>query len=122
VNSTEAPADLTQGQKLLARRAATISIACERLKGQAAVAMEIANQGASMAAVKKREPKALVHHASKSNARLKAIGGSRSDHWNNILANQTVQALWLHSDPETRDKQYSATVAALVGIEPKDEL
>lgn len=54
---------------------------------------------------------------------LKNIGGSRSDHWNNILANQTVQALWLkHSDPATRDKQYSATVAALVGIGPKDEL
>lgn len=54
---------------------------------------------------------------------LKSIGGSRSDHWNNILANQTAQALWLtHSDPATRDKQYSATVAALVGIGPKDEL
>lgn len=54
---------------------------------------------------------------------LKDIGGSRSDHWNNILANQTVQALWLkHSDPVTRDKQYSATVAALAGIGPKDEL
>jgi hypothetical protein len=54
---------------------------------------------------------------------LKNIGGSRSDHWNNILANQTIQALWLnHSDPEARDKQFSATVAALVGIGPKDEL
>jgi hypothetical protein len=54
---------------------------------------------------------------------LKNIGGSRSDHWNNTLANQVVQALWLkHSDPPTRDKQYSATVAALVGIGPKDEL
>jgi hypothetical protein len=55
--------------------------------------------------------------------RLKNIGGSRSDHLNNILANQTINALWLkHSDPETRDKQYSATVAALIGIAPKDEL
>ena len=27
-----------------------------------------------------------------------------------------------HSDPATREKQYSATVAALVGIGPKDEL
>jgi hypothetical protein len=26
---------------------------------------------------------------------LKSIGGSQSDHWNNLLANQTVQALWL---------------------------
>jgi hypothetical protein len=54
---------------------------------------------------------------------LKHIGGSRSDDWNNLLANQAVQALWLkHSDVATRDKQYRATVAALVGIGPKDEL
>jgi hypothetical protein len=54
---------------------------------------------------------------------LKNIGGSRSDHWNRLLADQSVQALWLkNSDPETRDKQFSATVAALVGIGPKDEL
>jgi len=55
--------------------------------------------------------------------RLKNIGGSQSDHWNNTLANQAVQALWLkNSSPEERDKQLSATVAALVGIAPKDEL
>jgi hypothetical protein len=54
---------------------------------------------------------------------LKEIGGSRSDHWNNNLANQTLQSLWVkHSDRETQDKQYSATVAALIGIGPKDEL
>lgn len=55
--------------------------------------------------------------------RLKNIGGSQSDHWNNTLANQAVQALWVkNSSPEERDKQLSATVAALVGIAPKDEL
>jgi hypothetical protein len=49
--------------------------------------------------------------------RLKAIGGSPSDNWNNVLANQTVSALWLkHSDETTRDRQYSATVAGLAGI------
>ena len=54
---------------------------------------------------------------------LKNIGGSQSDHWNLILANQAIQALWLkNSDTETRDKQVSATFAALIGIEPKDEL
>jgi hypothetical protein len=54
---------------------------------------------------------------------LKNIGGSRSDHWNNIIANQTINALWLkHSDAETQEKQFSATVAALIGIAPKDEL
>ena len=54
---------------------------------------------------------------------LKNIGGSRSDHWNNILANQAVQALWVkNSSPEERNKQLSATVAALMGVAPKDEL
>ncbi|MBX3552905.1 MAG: hypothetical protein KF697_10630 [Pseudolabrys sp.] len=52
--------------------------------------------------------------------RLKNIGGSQSDHWNNILANQAVQALWLkNSSAEERDKQLSATVAALICIAPK---
>jgi hypothetical protein len=55
--------------------------------------------------------------------RLKSIGGSQSDHWNNTLANQAVQALWVkNSSAEERDKQLSATVAALMGIAPKDEL
>jgi len=54
---------------------------------------------------------------------LKCIGGSRSNHWNNVLANQTIQALWLkHSDNDTRDRQYGATVAALGGIAPNDEI
>jgi hypothetical protein len=55
--------------------------------------------------------------------RLKSIGGSQSDHWNGTLANQAGQALWLkNSTPVERDKQLSATVAALMGIAPKDEL
>jgi hypothetical protein len=54
---------------------------------------------------------------------LKQIGGSRSDQWNNILANQALQTLWLkHSDKETRDQQCDATVAGLIGIGPRDEL
>jgi hypothetical protein len=55
--------------------------------------------------------------------RLKNIGSSKSDHWNNTLANQAMHALWMkNSDKEERDRQLSATVAALVGIGPKDEL
>ena len=65
----------------------------------------------------------VVNNPDNLKGALKNIGGSRSDHWNNILANQTVQALWLEpSDAETRDKQFNATVAALIGIGPKDEL
>ncbi|WP_245316536.1 hypothetical protein [Mesorhizobium wenxiniae] len=55
--------------------------------------------------------------------RLKDIGGSKSDQWNNTLANQAMQALWTkNSDANTRDKQLGATIAALMGIAPKDEL
>jgi hypothetical protein len=54
---------------------------------------------------------------------LKEFGGSRFDDWNDILTSQTVQTLWLkHSGPETQDKQFSAALAALIGIGPKDEL
>jgi hypothetical protein len=54
---------------------------------------------------------------------LKLIGGSKFDDWNSILADQTLTTLWLaHSKKETRDRQYSATFAALVGIGPKDEI
>jgi hypothetical protein len=55
--------------------------------------------------------------------KLKLIGGSTSDDWNNVLANQTIQTLWVkHSDEETLDQQLAATSAALVGIAPGDEL
>jgi len=55
--------------------------------------------------------------------RLKLIGGSASDNWNNILANQAMQTLWVkHSDEETLDRQLAATTAAMIGIRPKDEL
>ncbi len=75
-------------------------------------------------AVAKAEPKTVVvDDPEDRRGRLKSIGGSQSDHWNNILANQAVQALWVkNSSPEERDKQLSATVAALIGIAPKDEL
>jgi hypothetical protein len=71
-------------------------------------------------------PKALTVVAkdpAQERGELKRIGGSQSDDWNNLLANQAIQALWLkNSDPEARDRKLSATVAALVGINPKDEL
>jgi hypothetical protein len=51
---------------------------------------------------------------------LENFGGSRSDDWNNVVACQVVNALWVH--PETRDKQIRAALAGLSGIGPKDEL
>jgi hypothetical protein len=66
--------------------------------------------------------KVIVHRPEESKSELKCIGGSQSDDWNNMLANQAARALWLSSDAEEQDRQMSATVAALMGIAPKDEL
>jgi uncharacterized membrane protein YccC len=54
---------------------------------------------------------------------LKNIGGSQSDQWNSLLADQAIEALWKkNSDTDTYRRQLDATVAALVGICPRDEL
>jgi hypothetical protein len=54
---------------------------------------------------------------------LKRLGGSRSDQWNNTLANQALNAVWAkNADTAERDKLISATLSALMGIGPKDEL
>jgi hypothetical protein len=58
-----------------------------------------------------------------TSGRLKHLGGSVSDRWNLVLADQATQTLWTkHSDKETRDRQLNATLDAMVGIEPRDEL
>ncbi len=54
---------------------------------------------------------------------FKARGGSESDHWNTEIVNQTGQAVWVkNSDPSTLERLAWATVAALEGIGPRDEL
>src|SRR3954453_9918971 len=54
---------------------------------------------------------------------LKALGGSSDDDFNNVLANQVVQALWLaKSDKDERGRQMQAAVSAMFGVQPGDEL
>src|SRR3954451_23128259 len=54
---------------------------------------------------------------------FKHMGGSDSDHFNQILANQTLEALWVaNSDEEQRNRQPRAAPAALIGAKPQDEL
>jgi hypothetical protein len=53
----------------------------------------------------------------------KHIGGSQADDWNDVLVNEAVNSLWLsHPDKNWRKRQISATVAALIGIGPRDEI
>ena len=70
----------------------------------------------------KKKARVDVHDLSKRKGVLKCIGGSMSDDWNNILANQTIQTIWPKNTDagEIRHQQY-ATISALIGIKPGDE-
>jgi hypothetical protein len=76
-----------------------------------------------MNAAEKSEPTtASAQKPARLSGKLKYIGGSISDDWNNILANQTVQTLWLqNSDVEQVKRQRRAAVDVLICISPRDE-
>ncbi len=64
-----------------------------------------------------------LREAATDRGELQMLGGSRSDDWNTILADQAIRTLWTaHADQETLDRKISAATAALVGIAPRDEL
>jgi hypothetical protein len=51
------------------------------------------------------------------------VGGSGSDDFNHVLANQAVRSLWTaHSDEAAKDQQIQATLSGMIGIRPRDEL
>jgi hypothetical protein len=78
--------------------------------------MTKAKQPAQKTVVEARDPSLLP-------GRLKSLGGSNSDTWNNVLANQAVQTIWgRNSNDEERKDQIGATIDALMGIAPRDEL
>jgi hypothetical protein len=54
---------------------------------------------------------------------LKPIGGSDNDDFCNVLVNQVCSSLWKkNSDPDQRQRQILAVVAAMMGMQPRDEL
>jgi hypothetical protein len=55
--------------------------------------------------------------------KLKALGGSQSDLFNNWLGDQVAKSLWAaQSTPQQYHDQCNATMAAMIGIGPRDEL
>jgi hypothetical protein len=56
------------------------------------------------------ETKDPTHHSGK----LKRLGGSSSDDWNNRIANEAINTLWIkNSDEETRHRQMTAAIDGL---------
>jgi hypothetical protein len=80
--------------------------------------------GTRKAVVTRRQVETVVtEDAARDPPALQRLGGSQSDSWNNVLANQVIKTLWLDkSDERARDRQFSAAMAGLTGIGPKDEL
>jgi hypothetical protein len=71
------------------------------------------------------EPVPEKHHRlDGTNPKLKYIGGSNFDAWNNVLANQALSSGWYGNNPEAErtHRQQSASLSLLAGVEPKDEL
>ena len=58
-----------------------------------------------MTVKKKTEPQVQVHDLSKIRGELRMIGGSMSDDWNNIIANQAVGALWFRENADTEENR-----------------
>ena len=77
--------------------------------------------GKRAVAGKKKRTIVVVNDPDDLKGALESIGGSQSDSWNNVVAAQALETLWL-TNSHKEAQQYSATVAALVGIGPRDEL
>jgi hypothetical protein len=55
--------------------------------------------------------------------KLRHVGGSSYDDWNDALLNQAVNAIWFGgADIQTRQKLCAAAMTGLTGIAPRDEL
>ena len=73
--------------------------------------------------IEKKERVLVAKDPTQQPGKLKMLGGSASDDWNNVLANQTIQTIWLkNSDEEAINRQLAAVTAALIAIGPKDEI
>src|SRR5215216_3725682 len=61
-----------------------------------------------------KKPEVLqAKHPSEQKRELRRIDGSNSDDWNNRIANETINTLWLkHLDDETRHRQMAAQLIA----------
>ena len=76
---------------------------------------------------KKTEPIAekslVIANPNDLKPRLKELGGSQSDEWNLVLANQALGCVWFsRSNEDYQQEQRNSIGAALVGIAPRDEM
>ena len=70
-----------------------------------------------------KEPADRAHKLDSTNPKLKYIGGSNFDAWNNTIANQTTNSIWHGNNPNTErtHERQVAALSLLAGISPNDE-
>jgi hypothetical protein len=71
----------------------------------------------------KKESSEKVHRLDSTNPKLKYIGGSNFDAWNNTIANQAVNCIWQGHNPDAEriHERQVASLSLLAGISPNDE-
>lgn len=64
-----------------------------------------------------------VHRLDSTNPKLKYIGGSGFDAWNNTIASQATGSIWHGHDPDAEriHERQVASLSLLAGISPNDE-
>src|ERR1700737_2742658 len=73
--------------------------------------------------MKKRISTLRVFDPARLPGTLRSIGGSNSDTWNNLIANQAITSIWNgHSDEAQTIEKNEAAVSALMAIGPRDEM
>jgi hypothetical protein len=73
----------------------------------------------------RKKPQAVLRlpRPSDMKGEQKAIGGSMSDDWNVVVANQVINTIWTkHLDDGDADRLRTAAVEALMGIKPQGEI
>jgi hypothetical protein len=70
-----------------------------------------------------KEPASRVHRLDSTNPKLKYIGGSNFDAWNNTIASQAANSIWYGHNPDAArsHERQVASLSLLAGISPNDE-
>lgn len=76
-----------------------------------------------MAKKPKKHVPVEMEHLDKVQGKLKRLGGSNYDDFNQTLANQVVNSLWMPeaTNSETRNRMIQTVMASMTGIAPQDE-
>jgi hypothetical protein len=70
-----------------------------------------------------KEKTTIMPEPDRAEGKLKVLGGSNIDDFNNVLANDVIRSLWYGSDgKQDPDRKIQSALATLVSLKPENEL